>query len=112
MGVLALLHRAKPGAMNRNMKLDAGRALPAEDRNHRGDVIGGRCPPRASTAIEAIPKTYQSAVRTLAAAHAGFGSVEIFQMPDPQQRVVRLIEVSDCFPEGDAMRLEQSFRKF
>jgi hypothetical protein len=59
----------------------------------------------ASAALDAVPKTYESAVRVLAAAHAvGDVSVEIFHLPDPQQRVVRLIEVSDAFPEGGVER--------
>jgi hypothetical protein len=59
----------------------------------------------ASAALDAVPKTYESAVRVLAAAHAvGDVSVEIFHVSDPQQRVVRLIEVSDAFPEGGVDR--------
>jgi len=51
--------------------------------------------------LDTVPKTYESAVRVLAAAHASADvSVEIYYMPDLQQRVVRLIEVSDAFPEG------------
>jgi hypothetical protein len=52
-----------------------------------------------------VPKTYEDAVRVLAAAHAsGPDQVEIYQLPDPQQRVVRLIEVSGAFPEGGVER--------
>ena len=59
----------------------------------------------ASAALDVVPKTYESAVRVLAAAHAaGEVSVEIFHLPDPQQRVVRLIEVSDAFPDGGVER--------
>ncbi|HZK80556.1 MAG TPA: hypothetical protein VFC46_05795, partial [Humisphaera sp.] len=59
----------------------------------------------AAAALDSVPKTYESAVRMLAAAHAsGEVSVEIYYLPDPQQRVVRLIEVSDAFPEGGVER--------
>ena len=62
----------------------------------------------ASAALDAVPKSYESAVRVLAAAHAaGQGSVEIYHVPDPQQHVVRLIEVSDAFPEGGVDRPTQ-----
>ena len=58
-----------------------------------------------STALDAVPKTYERAVRVLAAAHAsGPDQVEIYHLPDPQQRVVRLIEVSEAFPEGGVER--------
>lgn len=54
---------------------------------------------------ETVPKTYDEAVRALADAHAAGGdSVEFYHVPDPQQRVVRLIEVSDAFPEGGVER--------
>jgi hypothetical protein len=59
----------------------------------------------ASAALDAVPKTYERAVCVLAAAHAaGDVSVEIFHLPDPKQRVVRLIEVSDAFPDGGVER--------
>ncbi|HEY8748174.1 MAG TPA: hypothetical protein VIM11_09385 [Tepidisphaeraceae bacterium] len=58
-----------------------------------------------SAALDAVPKTYERAVRALAVAHAsGPDPVEIYHLPDPQQRVVRLIEVSDAFPEGGVER--------
>ena len=58
-----------------------------------------------AAALDAVPKTYESAVRALADAHAsGEASVEIYYVPDPQQRVVRLIEVSDNFPDGGVER--------
>lgn len=57
------------------------------------------------TALEEVPKTYERAVRVLAAAHgAGPDRVEIYNVLDPQQRVVRLIEVSDAFPQGAVER--------
>jgi hypothetical protein len=59
----------------------------------------------ASAAIEAVPRSYPDAVRILAAAHAaGPDRVEIFHVPDPQQRIVRLIEVSAAFPDGGVER--------
>lgn len=59
----------------------------------------------ASAGLDAVPKTYECAVRLLAAAHAaGLDQVEIYQLPDPEQHVVRLIEVSDAFPEGGVER--------
>jgi len=58
-----------------------------------------------SAALDAVPKTYEHAVRALAAAHAaGPDQVDIYQLPDPQEHVVRLIEVSDAFPEGGVER--------
>lgn len=59
----------------------------------------------ASAALDAVPKTYERAVRVLAAAHAsGPDRVEIYHLPDPQQRVVRLVEISEGFPEGGVER--------
>lgn len=56
-------------------------------------------------ALEVMPKTYEDAVHVLAAAHsAGADPVEIYHVPDPQKQVVRLIEVSDVFPEGGVER--------
>jgi hypothetical protein len=58
-----------------------------------------------SAALDAVPKTYDRAILVLAAAHAsGQDQVEIYSMPDPQQQVVRLIEVSAAFPEGGVER--------
>jgi hypothetical protein len=55
---------------------------------------------------DAVPKTYEDAVRVLATVHAsGPDQVEIYHLPDPQQRVVRLIEVSEAFPQGGVERL-------
>jgi len=60
---------------------------------------------KASAALDAVPKNYEEAVRVLAAAHAaGPDQVDIYFLPDPQQRVVRLIEVSEAFPEGGVER--------
>jgi hypothetical protein len=64
---------------------------------------------RALAALDAVPKTYEDAVHALAAAHAAaVASVEIYYLPDPQNRVVRLIEVSDAFPEGAVERAASS----
>jgi hypothetical protein len=54
-------------------------------------------------AIDAIPKTYEAAIHALAAAHAD-DDVEIYSVPDPQQQVVRLIEVCSTFPESGVQR--------
>jgi len=55
--------------------------------------------------LDEIPKTYADAVRVLAAAHAAGGDpIDIHSIPDPEGRVVRLIEVSDAFPEGGVER--------
>jgi len=59
----------------------------------------------ASVSLDAVPANYDDAVRVLAAAHAaGMASVEIYHLVDAQQHVVRLIEVSDEFPEGGVER--------
>jgi hypothetical protein len=56
-------------------------------------------------ALEVVPKTYEEAVRCLAAVHAlGADPIEIYYLPDPEQKTVRLIEVSDTFPEGGVER--------
>src|SRR5207237_454131 len=45
------------------------------------------------------------AVQVLVDAHsAGLDPLEIYYVPDPQKQVVRLIEVSDTFPEGGVER--------
>ena len=51
--------------------------------------------------LEEIPKTYADAVRTLACWHAeGHDkALEVYSLPDPDGLVVRLIEVSEAFPE-------------
>lgn len=59
----------------------------------------------SSAPLDAVPKSYETAVRILAAAHAsGDDPVEIYHVPDSQQHVVRLIEVSPAFPEGGVER--------
>jgi hypothetical protein len=59
----------------------------------------------ASAVLDEIPKTYTQAVRVLAAAHsAGADRVDIYSINDPLQQVVRLIEVSDAFPDGSVER--------
>ena len=56
-------------------------------------------------ALEAAPKTYDDAIRVLAAAHfAGSDPMDIYLVPDPQKQVVRFVEVSDAFPEGGVER--------
>lgn len=58
-----------------------------------------------AAALDAVPKTYESAVRILADAHAsGPDQVEIYYLRDLQKRIVRLIEVSETFPEGGVER--------
>lgn len=60
---------------------------------------------RDVSALAAIPKNYESAVRALAAAHSeGLDEIEIYYIRDPQRQVVRLIEVSATFPEGGVER--------
>jgi len=60
---------------------------------------------KASAALDEVPKTYEDAVRVLAAAHAtGVALIDIYYLPDPRELVVRLIEVSDTFPEGGVDR--------
>jgi len=60
---------------------------------------------KTAAAIDDVPKTYDRAVRVLAAAHAsGPDQADIYSMPDPQGQVVRLIEVSEAFPEGGVDR--------
>src|SRR5688572_11519925 len=60
---------------------------------------------KSSTALDSIPRTYDQAVCSLAAAHAaGPDPVEIYSLRDPNQRVVRLIEVSAAFPEAGVER--------
>lgn len=63
----------------------------------------------ATLDLDAVPKTYDEAVRLLAAWHsADEPDMRAWAIPDPNpdaaRREVRLIEVSDCFPEGGAMR--------
>jgi len=59
----------------------------------------------SSAALDAVPKTYDDAVSALASAHAGGSdNVDIYSVPDPQQQIVRLIEVSTAFPEGAVER--------
>ena len=55
--------------------------------------------------VDAVPLTYDDAVRTLADAHvAGDPAMDVYLVRDPQARVVRLIEVSDAFPDGGVER--------
>ena len=55
--------------------------------------------------LDTIPETQDEATRVLAAAHAlGLEDVRFFVPPDADPRVVRLIEVSDAFPEAGVMR--------
>lgn len=54
-------------------------------------------------ALDAIPKTYDAAVHALAAAHGGV-NVEIYAMHDPDEQVVRLVEISPEFPEAGVER--------
>jgi hypothetical protein len=54
-------------------------------------------------ALDSIPKTYDAAVRALAAAHGG-ANIAIYSMADPAQQVVRLIEVSADFPAAGVER--------
>ena len=55
----------------------------------------------ASEEVFAVGDTYDEAVRKLAAWHAEgvTPSVTVYAIPDPERREVRLIEVSDAFPE-------------
>ncbi len=60
---------------------------------------------KLAAVMEEIPKTYEHAVRVLAAAPAiGPDRVDIYVVPDSQQKSVRLIEVSATFPEGAVER--------
>ena len=53
----------------------------------------------------AAPRTYDDAVATLAQAHAdGCIRIVIYTIPDPHRKVVRLMEVSDDFPEAGVDR--------
>lgn len=51
------------------------------------------------TDIEEIPRTYDDAVRTLVRWHGegGPADLRVFLFPDPDEQVVRLLEVSDEF---------------
>lgn len=53
--------------------------------------------------VDAIPKRYDEAVELLARWHGEDQdpSVTIYAFPDPDQAVVRLVEVSEAFPAGD-----------
>ena len=56
--------------------------------------------------LEAVPRSYEEAVRLLAAWHdTGAADVEFYEIPDPEEKVVRLIEVGDEFPEGGVERV-------
>ena len=54
-------------------------------------------------ALDAVPKTYEAAVKALADAHAG-DDIKIYSVPDPGRMVVRLIEISAAFPEAGVER--------
>ena len=57
------------------------------------------------TAAPAAPRTYDAAVRALAQAHAaGDDEIVIYSLPDPDAKVVRLVEVSGAFPEAGVDR--------
>ena len=63
--------------------------------------------------LEAIPTRYEQAVRTLAGWHAaGDPTMRAWVVPDDEthdaRREVRLIEVSDEFPEGGAVRPDRN----
>ena len=67
--------------------------------------MGNEAKGNTAEALEAVPKSYDSAIDVLAAAHgAGPDPVEIYSMRDPRQQIVRLIEVSAAFPEGGVER--------
>ena len=52
-----------------------------------------------------VPATYERAVQILIEAHAsGPDPIDIYDLPDPQRIVIRLIEVSEAFPEGGVDR--------
>ena len=64
--------------------------------------------------LDAVPRTYDEAVRLLASWHAaGDEAVEFYEIPDPEGKVVRLIEVSDDFPPGslDRRRPDGTFER-
>src|SRR5262249_26431656 len=50
---------------------------------------------------EEVPRDYQAAVHTLADWHAGVhrATFEVYAFPDPSETTVRLVEVSDEFPD-------------
>jgi hypothetical protein len=50
-----------------------------------------------------IPKTYEEAVRNLAA-WQGDDEITIFYLPDPAARVVRLVEISNSFGDNKELR--------
>src|SRR5687767_12503489 len=54
------------------------------------------------TTSEAVPRTYDDAVRTLASWHAGLdpANIQIYSFPDSDQTTVRLVEISDGFPRS------------
>ncbi|MCC2669543.1 MAG: hypothetical protein K0Q72_2014 [Armatimonadetes bacterium] len=55
---------------------------------------------------EIVPTTYEEAVRLLSTWHAELdrADLQIFSFPDPEARVVRLLEVSSDFAESDQLR--------
>ncbi len=53
--------------------------------------------------LNQLPSTYEEAVESLAAWHQD-GNVTIYQMPDPDRKVVRLVEVSDETGDSEEVR--------
>ncbi len=53
------------------------------------------------TTTEQIPKTYEEAVKTLARwqGEGGEPDLKIYVFPDPEKKVVRLLDVSDGFAD-------------
>jgi hypothetical protein len=54
---------------------------------------------------EQIPKTYDEAAQTLARwqGESGESDLQIFSFPDPEQKVVRLLHVSEMFADTDGV---------
>jgi len=55
------------------------------------------------TNLNYTPKTYDEAVRNLAA-WQGADDITIYYLPDPESRVVRLVEVSGSFSDDEDLR--------
>jgi hypothetical protein len=57
----------------------------------------------ATIDVEAVPSSYDEAERVLARWHAGLDrdDFEVYSFPDPDERTVRLVEVSDEFPRSE-----------
>ena len=59
----------------------------------------------AAELVDVVPATYADAVAVLAEAHAsGDEQIVIYSVPDPAGRIVRLMEVSDAFPDAGVER--------